>query len=141
MIMNDKMTRREIREAAFIILFQMQLNDGTSAEETAETTVEAYDMAMNSAVMKIVNGVTENMDKLDEIISKYSKTRAISRISKINLTILRIGLYEMDFDGNVPKKVAINEAVELSKMYADKQDSGFINGILGSYYKDCGDKD
>lgn len=130
------MTKHEIREAAFIILYQMELT-GQTSEEIAETTYEAFEMPSNKAVISLANNVWEKRDELDGIIGKYSPSRSAARISKVNITVLRIAVYELTFEKDkVPPKVAINEAIELSKAYAEKSDRIFINGLLNSYYKD-----
>ena len=130
------MTKHEIREAAFIILYQMELTDGTS-QEIADCTYEAFEMPSNKAVVSLADKVWEKREELDGIIGKYSPSRATGRISKVNLTILRIAVYELTFEKDrVPPKVAINEAIELSKAYAEKSDRVFINGVLNSYFKE-----
>lgn len=67
------------------------------------------------------------------MIAQYSEKRAVSRISRVNLALLRLALYEIKYASRVPVSVAINEAVELCKKYADKSDCVFINGVLGAY--------
>lgn len=129
------MTRRETREAVFLLLFQNELG-GTDINETAESCVEAFDMELNSEVKSLAEKIVLKYDELDEIIGKYSETRSVSRISKINKTILRLAIYESLYCPNVPDQVAVNEAVELSKKYAEKKDSGFINGLMGNFLKD-----
>ena len=130
------MTKHEIREAAFMILYQQETTS-RSSEEIAETTAEAFDMPVNKAVLTLADNVWSKKEELDGIIGKYSPSRAVSRIAKVNLTILRIAVYELMFEAdNVPPKVAINEAIELSKAYADKNDKAFINGVLNSCFKD-----
>lgn len=130
------MTKHEIREAAFILLYQMELTN-RDLEEIAECTSEAFEMPVNKAVISLVGKVWEKRAEIDGIIGKYSPSRAVSRISKINLTILRISVYELTYEKDkIPPKVSINEAVELSKAYADKSDKAFINGVLNSYFKD-----
>ena len=130
------MTKHEIREAAFIILYQLETTSRTS-EEIAETTAEAFGMPVNKAVMTLADNVWSKKEELDGMIGKYSPSRAVTRIAKVNLTILRIAVYELKFEADsVPPKVAINEAIELSKAYADKNDKAFINGVLNSCYKD-----
>ncbi len=129
------MTKHEIREAAFIVLYQMELTN-QNAEEIAECTSEAFDMPVNKAVLSLANNVWSNKSEIDEIIGKFSPTRAVTRISKVNLAILRIAVYELTFDKEIPPKVAINEAIELSKAYAENSDKAFINGVLNSYFKD-----
>lgn len=130
------MTKHEIREAAFIVLYQMELTD-ESSEEIAECTSEAFEMPVNKAVISLANKVWEKRNDIDEIIGKYSPSRAVNRISKVNLTILRISIYELTYEKDtIPPKVSINEAVELSKAYADNSDKIFVNGVLNSYFKD-----
>ena len=130
------MTKHEMREAAFIILYQMELT-GQTAEEIAETSNEAFELPVNKAVLRLAQSVWEKKDELDAAIGKYSPSRAVARISKVDLAILRIAAYELMFDGNnVPPKVAINEAIELSKAYAQQNDTAFINGVLNSLFKD-----
>lgn len=130
------MTKHEIREAAFIVLYQMELTD-KSSEEIAECTCEAFEMPVNKAVISLANKVWEKRNDIDEIIGKYSPSRAVNRISKVNLTILRISIYELTYEKDtIPPKVSINEAVELSKAYADNSDKIFVNGVLNSYFKD-----
>ncbi len=130
------MTKHEIREAAFIILYQMELT-GQSSEEIADCTYEAFEMPSNRSVLDLSDKVWEKRAELDEIIGKYSPSRATSRISRVDLSILRIAVYELTFEKNkVPPKVAINEAIELTKAYAEKSDRLFVNGLLNSYYKE-----
>ena len=93
-------------------------------------------MEYNSQSVKLAKGVAEHEDELNGIIESYSPSRKLDRISYINLAIMRIALYEMKYCPSVPDKVAINEAIEFAKEYADKTDVRFINGVLNSYYKD-----
>lgn len=137
--MSEKLTRRDTREAVFLLLFQNEIS-GNDIGETAEACVEAYDMALNNEIKNTAAAVAEKYVELDEIIGKYSEKREVSRISKVNITILRLALYEMIYCSNIPTIVSVNEAVELSKKYAEKQDSAFINGVLGNYIKDMGSK-
>lgn len=130
------MTKHEIREAALIILYQMELT-GQKSEDIAEDTSSEFEMPMSKAVLNLVNKVWEKKEDIDAIISKYSPTRSVGRISKINLTVLRISIYELTYEKeNIPPKVSINEAIELAKAYAEDKDRAFVNGVLNSYYKD-----
>lgn len=132
--MSEILKRHEVREGAFLELYQMMF--GQTLEEIDELNSEAFDMAKNEQTDEIVKGVTEHDQELCEIISKYSKSRSISRIAKVNLVILKIAIYEMKYCEKVPPAAAINEAVELAKKYSAKADSGFINGILNSYMRE-----
>ena len=136
--MEEKLKRHEIREGAFLILYQLLF--GTTLEEIDELNAEAFDMAKNEETNEIVNGVLEHDAELLEVIAKYSKTRAASRIAKVNLVILKIAVYEMKYCERVPNAVAINEAVELAKKYSQKSDSSFVNGILSSYMRELDGK-
>ncbi len=126
----EKLSRPEVREGAFLILYQMMF--GTTPEEIDELNAEAFDMAKNEETDEIVKGVTEHDEELLGLIAKFSKTRSVARIAKVNLVILKIAIYEMKYCDRVPDAAAINEAVELAKKYSLKADSGFINGILNS---------
>lgn len=129
------MTRREIRDSAFKIVFESLLRDD-SIEELYEIADEIDEITVNNDVKKLVEGVLSHADEFDGIISKYSRTRALPRISKLNIAILRIGLYEAVYDERTPVNAAINEAVLLSKTYTFKEDTSFINGILGAFARD-----
>lgn len=132
--MSEKLSRPEVREGAFLILYQLMF--GTTLEEIDELNAEAFDMAKNEQTDEIVNGVMEHSEELTEIIARFSASRSVSRIAKVNMIILKIAVYEMRYCERVPNAAAINEAVELAKKYSLKADSGFINGILNSYMRE-----
>ena len=132
--MSERLSRPEVREGAFLELYQLLF--GTTIEEIDELNAEAFDMAKNEQTDEIVRGVLEHDEELAEIVAKYSKSRSISRIAKVNMVILKIAVYEMKYCERVPNAAAINEAVELAKKYSLKSDSGFINGILNSYMRE-----
>jgi N utilization substance protein B len=87
---------------------------------------------------KIVKGVVEHMKEIDQVISKYAPEWPLEQVAIIDRNILRIGLFELLYaDKNeVPSKVAINEAIELAKNYGGQNSSRFINGVLGTVYKE-----
>ncbi len=87
---------------------------------------------------KIVKGVVEHMKEIDQVISKYAPEWPLEQVAIIDRNILRIGLFELlHADKNeVPSKVAINEAIELAKNYGGQNSSRFINGVLGTVYKE-----
>lgn len=132
--MSEKLSRPEVREGAFLILYQLMF--GTSLEEIDELNAEAFDMAKNEQTDEIVKGVMEHDEELRGIIARFSASRSVSRIAKVNMIILKIAVYEMKYCERVPNAAAINEAVELAKKYSLKADSGFINGILNSYMRE-----
>ncbi len=128
--MEEKLTRREVREGAFIILYQTLF--GQTPQEITEADEEAFGLARNHETDAIVRGVLAHDEEITALISKFSTTRSVARISKVNLVIMKIAIYEIKYDDKVPGAAAINEAVELGKKYAYKQDCGFINGVLNS---------
>lgn len=125
-------SRRENRESAFILIFEKLFRDD-SVDEIIELAENIDDIIINSDVITKFEGVVNKADELDEIITKYSEKRSVSRIPKVNLAILRLALYEAIYDEKVPLNVAINEAVLLAKKFAQEPDVAFINGVLGSY--------
>ena len=129
------MNRREVRDCAFKIIFESLLRDDT-IEELYEIANEIEEITVNDKVKEIVEGVVNNAEKLDELIIKFSPKRNINRISKINLAILKIALYEILFDELTPTNVAINEAVQLAKTYSQSEDVAFVNGLLGTYSRE-----
>lgn len=132
--MEEKLSRREVREGAFIILYQTLF--GQTPQEITEADEEAFGLARSHETDLIVNGVLSHDEEITGIIAKYSTTRSVARISKVNLIIMRIAIYEIKYDDKVPGAAAINEAVELGKKYAYKQDCNFINGVLNSYLEE-----
>ena len=132
--MEEKLSRREVREGAFIILYQTLF--GQTPQEITEADEEAFGLARSHETDLIVNGVLPHEEEITVLNVKYSSTMSVSRISKVNLIIMKIAIYEIKYDDKVPGAAAINEAVELGKKYAYKQDCNFINGVLNSYLEE-----
>ncbi|MCQ2469259.1 MAG: transcription antitermination factor NusB [Ruminococcus sp.] len=129
------MSRREIRDSAFKLVFEQLLRDD-DVQELYDIAEEIDEIIVNEDVKKIVEGTMAHADELDEIIAKYSKSRSVARISKLNLAILRIALYESIYDENTPMNAAISEAIAISMIYTYKEDTSFINGVLGAFSRD-----
>lgn len=129
------MTRREIRDSAFKLVFEQLLRDD-DIQELYDIAEEIEEITVNDEVKKIVEGTINHAEELDQIISGYSKSRSISRISKLNIAILRIALYESIYDNNTPMNAAISEAIKLSMVYTYQEDTSFINGVLGAFSRD-----
>ena len=124
--------RRDVRESGVILIFE-KLFRNDSVDEIVEIAEEYGDIMINDEVTALVKGVCEKEDELDSIISRYSNKRAVERIAKINLAVLRLAIYEAKYDEKVPMNVAISEAVALAEKYAQEPDVAFINGILGAF--------
>jgi len=128
------MTRKQAREEAFILIFEKYFNNGT-LEEILECAIEARDIEPDDYIREVFFGVYENLEMLDELISSNSVGWSIKRISKTSLAVLRLALYEIKFMDEIPVSVSINEAVEICKKYATKDDASFVNGILATVVK------
>lgn len=128
------MTRREAREEAFILIFEKQFNEA-SANEILELAEEVRDLKPNDYIKAVFFGVYDNLEALDNIISENAIGWKIGRIAKVSLCILRLAIFEIKNMDDIPVSVSINEAVELAKKYATKEDASFINGILSSVEK------
>ena len=134
------MTRHEIRDSAFKLVFEQLLRDD-DVQELYDIAEEIDEITVNDEVKKLVEGTLAHAEELDGIISGYSKSRSIARISKLNLAILRIALYESIYDDNTPMNAAISEAVKLAMTYTYQEDASFINGLLGAYSRDAAKKE
>lgn len=126
--------RRDVRESAFLLSFEKLLRED-SIEEIIATAKEMGEFTVNGEVENTVKSVFEKQEELDGYISKYSDKRAVSRIPKVNLAILRLAVYQALYDDKVPVNVAISEAVALTQKYAYDTDISFVNGVLGSFAK------
>ena len=127
------MTRREIREHIFLMLFRKDFHEKDEMNEQMELyiseleepTIEEY-----SYLTSRLQAVIERLEEIDVILSEASSGWKLNRMGKVDLTILRLAVFEMRFDEDIPVKVAINEAVELSKKFGGDESPSFINGVL-----------
>ena len=123
------MTRKEAREETFILIFEKQFNED-SLENILQCATEVRDIEPDDYIRDVFFGVYNNLEKLDSIISENAVGWSLKRISKTALAVLRLALYEICYIDDIPDSVSINEAVELCKKYATKEDAAFVNGIL-----------
>ena len=132
------MSRSEIRELAFKLQYQIEIQKEVS-EEVIDLFLENNDITSNEAIEYIkdtILGIDREKDAILNLISKNIKSDwSIERISKINLALLKIAIYEIIYK-DLPYKVAINEAVELAKKYGEETSKTFINGVLASIVKE-----
>ncbi len=97
----------------------------------------APDFNDNGFAGHIVKGVLNNLTEINDLITKYAPEWPLEQITVVDRNVLRIGIYELKFSkGEIPPKVAINEAIELAKTFGGESSGKFINGVLGSIYKD-----
>ena len=128
------MKRKQAREEAFILIFEKVFNSD-SVEEILELANEVRDLEADDYIKTVFKGVYDNLEVLDETISQNAIGWSIGRISKTALCVLRLSLFEIKFMDDIPVSVSINEAVELCKKYATKDDASFVNGILSTVAK------
>lgn len=129
------MTRKQAREEAFILIFEKELNDD-SLEDILSLAEEVRDIKSDDYIKKVFFGVFENLEEIDIIISQNAVGWSINRITKTALAVLRLSIFEIKFYSEIPLSVSINEAVELTKKYATKEDASFVNGILSTVAKE-----
>lgn len=127
------MKRRELREHIFEILFRVEFMSEEDMSEQLELFFEDLAEARPADVDYMKNkymAVREKMSMIDIVIDEKSKGWKTSRMGKVELTILRLAVYEMLFDEDVPVTVAINEAVEIAKKFGGDDTPAFVNGVL-----------
>lgn len=132
------MSRKLSREKAMELIFSTMLTK-ESHGEAIETFVDNYEGNIKEIdleyIKEVLKGVEENREEIDELIKSNLQKWKIDRISKVNLSILRLAIYEMKYISDVPEKVAINEALEITKKYSDEKSVSFVNGVLDKIYK------
>ncbi len=132
------MKRHELREQVFCTLFQKEFYKD-DYEEQVDIYLEGKDFkeADLEFIKGRIQGILEHLEEIDAAIGANSQKWSIAHMGRAELAILRLAVYEMKYDDMVPVKVAVNEAVELSKEYANEGGSAFVNGILGSIADEC----
>ena len=127
------MTRREIREQVFKMLFRVEFYN---QEEMSEQIALCEDDACNwkekdkTYIFEKVEKISEKLEEIDAKINEVSEGWTTGRMGKVDLTLIRLAVYEMLYEEDVPAKVAINEAVELAKQYGTDNSPSFVNGVL-----------
>lgn len=136
--MAENLTRRQIREEIFKMVYQMDFCEPEEAADREKIYFEQRE-DISDADRNDINDklslIKEHCAELDEEISKFAKGWKINRMSKVDLALLRVAVYEIKMDENVPSGVAINEAVELAKIYGGDDSPRFINGVLAAIAK------
>ncbi len=129
------MGRRNARKLAFYLLFQYDFVKNGDYDEVKNMflTVSDDEISKNDReyIVSKTDGTMANLEEIDRIIGKYAKGWTVERMSKVDKAILRLAVYEIKYAPDVPDGVAVNEAVELAKVYSSDEAPAFINGILG----------
>jgi N utilization substance protein B len=141
------MRRRLAREIALQSLYHMQMNEVKASEAIAMAIYEAENDNESDLVLKdekiepkyieeLVVGTDHNKKLIDELLVEYLKGWQMDRLSKVDKEVLRLAAYEMIFRDDVPPKVVVNEAIELSKHFGTEESGKFVNGVLGKMIKE-----
>ncbi|MCI5729598.1 MAG: transcription antitermination factor NusB [Clostridia bacterium] len=132
------MKRSEAREQAFQLVFEMGIT-GDSVDAAIDAAGMSRDLILDDFAEKLAKGVEQNREKIDEQISRYIRGWKFSRLSRVAVAALRLAVYEILYEDNIPDSVSINEAVELAKKYGSVEDAPFVNGVLASVVKSHGE--
>ncbi|WP_416197916.1 MAG: transcription antitermination factor NusB [Sporanaerobacter sp.] len=130
------MSRKVAREETMKILFQMEINKDYS-DDSMNTYISEHEFADDEIqyINHAVGTITNNLGKIDAIIEKHIKGWKIYRLAKVDLSVLRIAIYELKFREDIPMEVCINEAIETCKKYSTEESAKFVNGVLGSFVR------
>lgn len=143
------MTRRDLREKVFRILFRLEFNSDEDMKEQIELALSGeipaeddelfaqleYSEENKKYISDRVLDIVDKHSEIDAVIEEISEGWKLARIGKAELAILRLAIYEMKYDDDIPVKVAINEAVEIAKVYCDQDAKSFINALLAKLTK------
>lgn len=126
------MNRKIARENAFMLIFESVCKKDETAEEIFTKATEIRGLEVDDYVKSVFFGSYENAATLDEKMENHFKGWKKERISPVSMAILRLGCYEIMFIEDIPARVSINEAIELSKKYDDEKSYAFVNGVLNA---------
>ena len=131
------MSRRELREHIFKLLFRVEFNSLEDMSEQERLFFEDEDAAKDAEDAEYISDkyhkIQQKLQEIDSQLNEKTEGWDTTRMSKVDLTILRLAVYEINYDDSVPTGVAINEAVLLAKKFGQDASSGFVNGILAKF--------
>lgn len=122
------MNRRQAREKAMQILFQVDMNEDQDFQMSMSEFIG--ENKNDPFFKKLLEGVLQHRQEIDQMISNHLENWTIDRIASVEKTVLRIAFFEMHYLDDIPKGVSINEAVELAKKFGDEKSGSFVNGVL-----------
>lgn len=129
----EQVTRSELRKVIMTILYQINVYDKNKIEYEVEKVIKEAQEVENEFVKEVVYGVLTYKNEIDEVANKYLKEWSLDRLGNTDQAILRMAIYELLYT-KTPEVVAINEAVELAKLYSDDDVRKMINGVLDKIY-------
>lgn len=130
------MGRKQAREGTMKLLYQMEINEDYS-EEALLVYLEnfSFDSQEKEYILDAMSTIKENIQTIDEYIGENLEGWSVNRLAKVDLSVLRIAIYEILYRKDIPLEVAINEAIETVKIYSSEESFKFINGVLGGFVR------
>lgn len=134
------MTRRVLREQIFKLLFRIEFINSNEMDEQKDlffsTSDDDFSEADSEYVQSKYERIVEHLEEIDSAINDRTKGWSTDRMSKVDLTIIRLGVFEIMYDEDIPDTVAINEAVELAKKFGQDESYSFVNSVLDKFIQD-----
>ena len=127
-----EMQRKIARENTFILIFESICKKDETAEEIFLKATDIRGLEFDDYVKVVFFGSYENAANIESVIENHSSGWKMERISPVSMALLRLACYEIMYMDDIPAKVSINEAIELSKKYDDEKSYSFINGVLNA---------
>lgn len=130
------MSRREIREIIFKLLFRVEFHDNDEMQEQFDMIEDELGNISETDINYIkdkFSKIVENIDTIDAEINEKSQGWKTNRMGKVDLSIIRLAVYEIKLEDDIPVKVSINEAVELAKKFGTDDSPSFVNGVLAKF--------
>ena len=126
------MSRKKARDNAFKCIYELEFGRDEKIEKILENCYEEDNNKPDEMeyIEMVLKGVKENLAQIDNVILSKLKNWSIERIAKIDLAILRLAIYEINYMDDIPEKVSANEAVELAKTYGNNDSKSFVNGVI-----------
>lgn len=128
------MSRKKARDNAFKCIYELEFGKDENLDKILDYCYEENEDKPSEIeyIDMVVRGVKENLEEIDKIILSKLKNWSLDRIAKIDLAILRLAIYEIEYLDDIPEKVSANEAVELAKIYGNNDSKNFVNGVIAA---------
>ena len=131
------MNRSKLREQVFVLLFQIDFFPKDDMNGQVDIYIDELADSMSSQQQLLIasrfKNISARIEEIDRLINEKTSGWTTDRMGKVELTVLRLSVFEIMYDDNVPSAVAINEAVELSKKYGQEESASFVNGVLAHF--------
>ena len=135
-----KISRREAREYLVGLIYETEFRTDEEKEVIFESSSEVREIPKDKFIKETYFSVCEKQSEIDELIAKHSVGWKTERLTRVSRAVLRLAVYELAFADDIPSRVSINEAIELTKKYDDEKARAFVNGILNAVKDDVGEK-